>query len=403
MGRNSFLFNREYQRGKVWGKEKQQRLIESIIKNLSIGLLIVKEDHQQRFEVLDGQQRLETIFLFIEGNICTPAELEAFPEKKYADLQNDLVRRPAFDNFSVYYDEVLGGNDAEIADIFLRLQEGVPLNSAEKLNATLGKMRDFVFEVSRHAFFKKDIKIDEGRFAHRYLAAQMVFLQLESEFYKEQFPEFGDPRFVKLKKMYRDHKLRVPRDLRREVYRTINSLHRMLQADAQVIHEKSDLPMLYLLISYLSKKYAVKRSLLRKFIVEFFTKVAQLKIEEGQKPKDAYEQYATLRGKGLTSETMKTRFNILLGLFLSKNSKIHLKDPRRLFDIGQKLAIYYYKNKGKCQYASCHKKVKWDEASFHHTKFHSKGGLTTVENGRLMHKVCHSKYHANVGSDDDLI
>ena len=402
MGRNGFLFNKEYQRGKVWKKDKQQKLIESIVKNLSIGMFIVKKDGQ-RYEVLDGQQRLEAIFLFSEGEISTPADLKDFSEKRYADLVHDAVRRPAFENFKVYYEEVVGGSDAEIADIFLRLQEGVPLNSAEKLNATLGKMRDFVYGLSKDALFKNGIAIGEGRFAHRYLAAQMVFLELESDFNHSPFPEFGNPRFGKLRKMYRDHESKVPKWLKNRVYGIVNSLYKTLGQDACVLCESSDLPMVYLLTSYLNKKYAVKRSLLKKFIIEFFTKVAQVKIGEGQKPKGPYQEYAIVRGRGLTPETLNTRFRILLGFFLSKATKIRLKDPKRLFDVGQKFAIYYYKNKGKCQLNTCHKKVDWDNASFHHVEFHGKGGLTTVDNSQLMHKACHEKFHADIGTDDDMV
>jgi uncharacterized protein with ParB-like and HNH nuclease domain len=66
LGREKFDFNKEFQRSKAWSKERQQRLLDSIIKNLSIGALILRKT-EDKFEVLDGQQRLQTIFDFIEG------------------------------------------------------------------------------------------------------------------------------------------------------------------------------------------------------------------------------------------------------------------------------------------------------------------------------------------------
>ena len=66
MGREKFDFNKEFQRSKAWSKERQQKLLDSIIKNLSIGALILGKT-EDKFEVLDGQQRLQTIFDFIEG------------------------------------------------------------------------------------------------------------------------------------------------------------------------------------------------------------------------------------------------------------------------------------------------------------------------------------------------
>jgi hypothetical protein len=402
LDRKGFDWNREYQRSKAWNLEKQQKLIESILKNLSIGTLILKK-RSNVFEVLDGQQRLETIFSFIEGKFSTPADFELFPEKKYSDLEGDPDLSAIFDAFQVYYDEIHGGTDEQLADIFLRLQEGEPLRPPEKLNAMLGKMRNFVFDISKTPIFKKGVKIDELRFAHRYLAAQIVILELESNFDHEPFPEFADPRFTELKKMYIEYKSKnVPRKVRGEVYSTLNLLYTTLQQDARVIRKKSDLLIVYFVASYLHKKYVVKPKSLKKFIIDFFTEVAQVRMEEGQLPKNDFERYAALRRKGLTSETLTARFNIMLGLFLSDSPKMRLKDPKRLFDVGQKLAIYYHKNKGKCQYQPCRKEVKWEDASFHHAKFHRRGGPTTVQNGQLMHQNCHKTFHDEQGQDDDI-
>jgi hypothetical protein len=402
IGRNGFIFNKEYQRGSVWKPKRQQRLIESIIKELSIGMFIVKKNGE-KWEVLDGQQRLEAIFSFIEGEVRTPDNFEDFPEKKYDDLMQSSIYRPIFEGFEVYYEEVVDGRDAEMADIFLRLQEGVALNSAEKLNATIGKMRDFVYELSKHPFLKRGISTNEARFARRYLAAQMVLFELSSNFNHAPFPEFGNPRYGKLKEMYDTHKKSVPRWLRRQVSGVINSLHQTLGADAHVLCEGSDVPMVFLLASYLGKKYALQQAVLKEFIIDFFTRIAQVKLKEGRKPKGPYQEYYSLRAKGLTPDTINGRFRILVGLFLSRSAQILLKDPQRLFDVGQKFAIYYYKSRGKCQLATCRRKVDWDDASFHHVHFHSRGGPTTVDNGQLMHRACHVRLHANIGSDDDIV
>jgi hypothetical protein len=402
LDRKGFDWNKEYQRSKAWNLEKQQKLIESILKDLSIGMLILKK-RGNVFEVLDGQQRLETIFSFIEGKFSTPADFDVFPEKKYTDLEENPDLSAIFDAFRVYYDEIHGGTDEQLADIFLRLQEGEPLRPPEKLNAMLGKMRNYVFEISKTPIFKKGVKIDELRFAHRYLAAQIVILELKSDFDHGPFPEFADPRFAELKKMYIEYKPKnVPRKVRKEVYGTLNFLYATLQQDARVIRKKSDLLMVYFVTSYLRKKYVVKPKSFKKFITDFFAQIAQIKMQEGQPPKNDFERYAALRRKGLTSETLVARFKIMLGLFLSHSPKMRLKDPKRLFDVGQKLAIYYHKNKGKCQYRQCLKEVKWEDASFHHTKFHSKGGPTTVQNGQLMHQKCHKKFHDKQGQDDDI-
>lgn len=89
----------------------------------------------------------------------------------------------------------------------------------------------------------------------------------------------------------------------------------------------------------------------------------------------------------------------MLSVFLNEAPGIQLKDEKRGFEFGQKLAIYYKKDKRICQF--CKEVVEWGNASFHHIKFHSKGGPTTVENAQLMHKKCHEKFHQKKGPDID--
>jgi len=57
--------------------------------------------------------------------------------------------------------------------------------------------------------------------------------------------------------------------------------------------------LVYLLTSYLRKKYVLDFRLLKDFIIDFFTKVAQVRLKEGEIAKNQYEKYVELRKKGL--------------------------------------------------------------------------------------------------------
>ena len=397
-GRKHFQINEEYQRSKMWSEEKKQRLLDSIIKGLPIGIFILKKKDDS-FEVLDGQQRIDAIFEFIEGEFITAPYTKGFQEKNYNDLLANLKLNPEFNSYKIYYDEIEGGEDQEIAEIFLRLQEGVPLNSAEKLNAYVGKMRKFVFDLSRHLLFDKGVKISKFRFTHRLIAAQITLLEHESDFNHTPYPEFPDLRFPDLRDMYKKYELAFPKGLHKRIYGTLDTIHNVLGKDARVIRKKSDLPLVYLLTSYLRKKYVFDYKLLKKFLTGFFTKVAQVKLKEGETTQNQYEKYVELRKKGLTHDTFSERFRIMLGLFLNESPTIQLKDAKRDFDVGQKLAIYYNKNNRICQ--KCSEEVDWDDADFHHIVFHSNGGPTTVENGQLMHIACHKQFHKEKGTSEE--
>lgn len=66
--------NQEYQRGQVWSLVQQQKLIDSLFRGYPIPLLYFHLRKQeaggltsQRYEIVDGQQRLDAIYKFAEG------------------------------------------------------------------------------------------------------------------------------------------------------------------------------------------------------------------------------------------------------------------------------------------------------------------------------------------------
>ncbi|MFI7679547.1 DUF262 domain-containing protein [Actinophytocola sp. NPDC049390] len=79
---NSFVVNRRYQRKLVWILPEKQAFIDSLQKQLPVPLVLTAErlvDEQPVFEIIDGLQRLNAIFSFIEN---------AYPlDGKYFDLE----------------------------------------------------------------------------------------------------------------------------------------------------------------------------------------------------------------------------------------------------------------------------------------------------------------------------
>lgn len=64
---SKFLVNRKYQRKLVWTVDEKQYLIDSINKGLPIPLILLAQTPDGRFEIIDGLQRLNAIFSFIEN------------------------------------------------------------------------------------------------------------------------------------------------------------------------------------------------------------------------------------------------------------------------------------------------------------------------------------------------
>src|SRR4051794_16794821 len=72
-----FRVNRRYQRKLVWSVEEKQRLIDSLLRDLPVPLFLVAElatGTEQAYELIDGMQRLNAIFAFIENEYAVADE-----------------------------------------------------------------------------------------------------------------------------------------------------------------------------------------------------------------------------------------------------------------------------------------------------------------------------------------
>jgi len=396
---NKIDFNAEYQRSEVWRKNKKQKLIDSILRNYSIGLIIFRKKEGGKLEVLDGQQRLKSIFQFME-NMEKRFKTSGKFTPEYADKNfDDIKKNPGlyadFIAFKIPYLTIESSDEKLVTEIFLRLQEGLSLNVSEKLNAKLGKMRDLIIDLSKYGNLLKLTGIDERRFAHRLLTAQFFYLEKETR-WNDSPPTFPRRvRFNELMQMYEEYEnTNPPPYIVTRVKKIFNLIKRML--DVRVIRKRSDFVTIYLVTSYIERKYVIDGEFGEKFkdfVIDFLSKVERVDMRNPKKGEEDYAEYRINR-RYISSPT---RFEIMLKYLLEKVPDLKLKDNKREFDYGQKLAIYH-KAKGKCGF--CGTEVDFAEAHFHHKKPWIKGGLTIVDNGMLVHPSCHFKLHGGTLSEE---
>lgn len=70
---DKLLINRRYQRKLVWSQNEKKSLIESIILQYPIPLILLASQNEQ-YEIIDGMQRLNAIFGFIENHFAIDME-----------------------------------------------------------------------------------------------------------------------------------------------------------------------------------------------------------------------------------------------------------------------------------------------------------------------------------------
>jgi hypothetical protein len=201
--------NPEYQRGEVWTRAQQKRLIDSVLRGYPIPLIYLHHiatkvggHTREDFEIIDGQQRIASLSDFKEGafKLFDPvkdAEEARFPSfiqeqpcpwggKNFDELEHGLQELFLNTKLSVVMIETGVANEAR--DLFIRLQAGMPLNSQEKRDAWPGNFTEFVLKIGGkpqvakypgHDFFPVVMKAKtQKRGEFRQLAAQMIMLYM---------------------------------------------------------------------------------------------------------------------------------------------------------------------------------------------------------------------------------
>ncbi|MCD9126878.1 DUF262 domain-containing protein [Luteimonas fraxinea] len=137
----------EFQRGEVWSETKQQRLIDSILRDWQIPPVhIVIDPETDRQFVLDGQQRLVAIREFVAGRLSINGSIEPHDKKiqalngaGYETLPEDIRRR--FDRYSIRVFYIYDYSPEEPGELFFRLNQNSALTPAEQRNAFFGGAR----------------------------------------------------------------------------------------------------------------------------------------------------------------------------------------------------------------------------------------------------------------------
>ena len=184
----------EYQRmGDVWNLDKRQLLIDTILNDFDMPKLYFHELTQPKpvgdgrsvkYAVIDGRQRLESIWGFIEGRFSLADDFVFFERENiraggmtYADLAREYPQlKTQIDSYTLPITTVLTDDHDLIEEMFLRLNEAAPLNAAEKRNAMGGPMAEVIRWVSEHHFFTDKVAFSNRRYQYRELAARFLLL-----------------------------------------------------------------------------------------------------------------------------------------------------------------------------------------------------------------------------------
>jgi hypothetical protein len=130
----TILLNPEFQRDFVWKRERQSRLIESVLMRIPLPVFYVAEDDQGKLVVVDGLQRLTTFQHFAKKHLTLTLPRSDLDGKTFETLPSKLRRRFE-DGQLTFYSIDSKAPDRVRFDIFDRVNSGVPLTRQQMRNA----------------------------------------------------------------------------------------------------------------------------------------------------------------------------------------------------------------------------------------------------------------------------
>lgn len=195
---NKFNMDPKYQRHSVWSTEQQSLLIDSIIKNIPIPPVFLRESIDKKgrttFEVIDGKQRLTSIFKFIDNEVSTSDDAsDALHDDRLAgirlsDLENDSAFEDVLSEFWRYplpVEYIYTDDDKTVEKIFDRLnRSGEKLTGQELRNANYydSKLVRLAYKFATSNYWSKQFEVtNKNRMEDIELASEFIFLLIEGK------------------------------------------------------------------------------------------------------------------------------------------------------------------------------------------------------------------------------
>ena len=298
----------DFQREEVWPEARKKLLIDSILKGWHLPKFYFRKGEDGVLECVDGQQRLSAIFSFF-GNEFTLGEITEtkLKGKKYSELDDDLS--DAFDDFEIEIEEIEDASEDELRELFKRLQLGTPLNTAERINAIRGELRDFCIEISKEPFFSERIGIKNTRYAHFETVVRWAHVEARGTPSQMRYPQ--------LESLLEENKsFSRSSDTAKNIKGAINFLGEAFPQECRVIRNRANLLSVCMLASRVYGKKLTSgaaANVFRDFIHTFFAQLSA-EVQKGAKSNDRellrYQQAITANSAG--GDSVQDRISILM-------------------------------------------------------------------------------------------
>lgn len=173
------IFLPDFQRRYVWNRAQASRLIESLIIQCPIPVIYLNQETDERLSVVDGNQRLTSIKLYLEGDFALQG-LTAYPELEglyFNDLDPRFQRH--ISNRTLRCITILKETHPQIKfDVFERINTGAVQLTPQEIRHGIyyGKLANLADELAREKIWKqlsgirKDTRMKGNEHVLRFIA-----------------------------------------------------------------------------------------------------------------------------------------------------------------------------------------------------------------------------------------
>jgi hypothetical protein len=254
-----------YQReSSIWSLEKQQLFVDSLLNGYDVPKIYLHDlrgKHPTRvYAVVDGKQRLTTIWRFLTGAFALADDFMIEPAN-LPDLPEGVSHPRAgqrFEEFDPAWQRVLrqtylavvliqNATETDIEDLFSRLNNGEPLNAAEKRNAIGGDAARLVRSLAGHRFFADRVRFANQRYQHRDAATRLLALEDAALRGAVDLPDLGGRALDDFVRANRRLAPTQRRTLRERVEAELDRLAGVFEARDPLLATQAVVPVLYLI------------------------------------------------------------------------------------------------------------------------------------------------------------
>ncbi|HVB55082.1 MAG TPA: DUF262 domain-containing protein [Candidatus Acidoferrales bacterium] len=239
----------EYQREpNLWSIEKRRLLIDSILRDIDIPKLYFNKTSDKGIEVVDGSQRLWSIWEFIDDAYAYTSDGKSRKFSELPDAQQDTIR-----NYELQITIFEDASDEYLRELFVRLQLGLLLVTGEKLHAASGAMKDFVFGKFATHRLVRSLNVPKRRYAKETLGAQVSI----NSFSRAKVQAFSRTRYEDLEFFFKEYEhpqgedLQFFRDQSKRILTALDGLWECFGERAHGLSNRSYILSIYLLFEKL--------------------------------------------------------------------------------------------------------------------------------------------------------